>query len=118
MAITKTFDRPVAVTTAEESTVLTATYTQEADHGVLDVSFVDGGAVITAAKQLGRFKFTPEVQGTRLRWKVEKLRFSGADDATSSTVPADSNAVGQVQVFYTEWQDLDAAHTQAGDPRS
>lgn len=118
MTITKTFDRPVAQTTAEESTVLSATYTQAADHSVLDVSFVDGGGVITPTKQLGRFKFTPEVQGTRLRWKVEKLRFSGADDAIDSTTPADSNAVGQVQVFYTEWQDLDAAHTQAGDPRS
>ena len=118
MAITKTFDRPVATQTAEESTVLTATYTQETDHGVLDISFVDGEAVITAPKQLGRFKFTPEVQGTRLRWKVEKLRFNGSDDATSSTVPADSTAVGQTQVFYTEYQDLDAAHTQAGDPRS
>lgn len=118
MAIDKTYQRPVATQFSSETSSITMTYTEGTGQGIVDAAFVDGGGTIVTPKEITRFKVTPVFSGTRMRFKIEVLQFDGSTDAISATDPADSTAVGTTKTFFTEYQDMDAAHTAAGDARS
>lgn len=118
MPIDKPYSRPAAVQTNTETTSMTMSYTEGTGMGIVDVAFVDGEGAIVAPKELTRLKITPEISGTRMRYRIDVLQFDGSANATSATDPADSTAIGSVKTLYSDYQDLDAAHTAAGDARS
>ena len=117
MPLSQTFNRPLAVVSASETTDITAALTEGADEFVVDAHFTNTD--ITGDKLAGRFKIIPNVDTTagQLSFSIEYIPFE-AQDYTSATDPAD-NLGGNVQTIgTTARQSLDALHTSAGDPRS
>jgi hypothetical protein len=115
MSIAKTYDRPLAVVAATETTVLSAALTEGASEFIVDVHFTN--ADITGDKAAGRFKIVPTVSNGQLGFSVQYIAFD-AESYVSATDPADSVGSTVQAIGSTARQNLDALHTSAGDPRS
>lgn len=115
MAITTSFDRPLATTTALETSSLTCVVSEVGDTFVADIHFTN--ADITGDKALGRFTIVPSISGGALSFTVQYRTFD-APDYASANDPMDTAATQTVSLGVTPRQSLDALHTSAGDPRS
>jgi hypothetical protein len=115
MAITKTFDRPLATTTAPEETEITAVVSESAGTFVVDLHF--SNADITGDKALGRFTITPTESNGSIAFTVQYRTFD-APAYVSATDPLNTAATQTQTLGVTPRQSLDTLHTSAGDPRS
>lgn len=123
MALTSiTWARPLATTTANETAALTPKVYEDGTRSIRDFY----GTINSAARLYNRIVETPEVSGGQFRIKIEFYRYTGTFDNTydptnlaSATTSPFALSEGTVyKTEYTEWLDLDAAHTAAGDARS
>jgi len=123
MALTGiTWGRVVAATTANETATLTPIIFENGTSFIRDLY----GTINSAARLYERVVETPEVSGGMFRTKFEFYRYTNTYDNTYShsnlaaaTASPFSLAEGVIyQTIYSEWQDLDAAHTAAGDART
>jgi hypothetical protein len=123
MALTGiTWGRVVAATTANETDTLTPKVYENGTNFILDLY----GTINAAIRLYSRKVITPEVSGGQYREKVEFYRYTGTFDNTydptnlaSATTTPFTIAEGVIyKTEYSEWIDLDAAHTAAGDARS
>lgn len=115
MPITSTFTRPLATTTAIESTDITAVTSEVGDTFVTDIHFTN--ADITGDKALGRFTITPTISNDSITFTVQYRTFD-APAYGSATDPLNTAATQTQTLGVTPRQSLDALHTSAGDPRS
>lgn len=123
MALTGiTWGRVVAATTANETDTLTPKVYENGTNFILDLY----GTINAAIRLYSRKVITSEVSGGQYREKVEFYRYTGTFDNTydptnlaSATTTPFTLAEGVIyKTEYSEWIDLDAAHTAAGDARS
>lgn len=123
MALTGiTWGRVVAATTANETDTLTPKVYENGTNFILDLY----GTINAAIRLYSRKVITPEVSGGQYREKIEFYRYTGTFDNTydptnlaSATTTPFTIAEGVIYATeYSEWIDLDAAHTAAGDARS
>lgn len=115
MALSKSFTRPLATTTATESSPLTATLTEGSPSGqwTLDLTATIGGA----EKLFRRLVINPAFSGVNLSLTVTEYVFSGSATSVSATNPNSSTAVSSATYSLTV-QDFDAVYTAGGDARS
>ena len=123
MALTGiTWGRVVAATTANETDTLTPKHYENGTNTIFDLY----GTINSAIRLYSRKVITPEVSGGQYREKIEFYRYTGTFDNTydptnlsSATTTPFTLAEGTIyKTEYTEWIDLDAAHTAAGDART
>ena len=123
MALTGiTWGRVVASTTANETDTLTPKHYENGTNTIFDFY----GTINSAIRLYYREVKTPEVSGGQFRVKTEFYRYTGTFDNTltvtdlaSATTTPFTLAEGTIyKTEYSEWIDLDAAHTAAGDPRT
>ena len=123
MALTGiTWAREVAVTTANETDTLTPKHYENGTNFLVDVY----GTINSAIRLYSRKVITPEVSGGQYREKIEFYRYTGTFDntydptnlASAVTSPFALSEGVIYKTEYSEWIDLDAAHTAAGDART
>jgi hypothetical protein len=122
MALTDiTWARRVAALTANETAALTPKVYANGTNFLCDVY----GTINSAVRLYSRKVITPEVSGGLYREKIEFYRYTAFDNtydpnslASAVTTPF-TLAEGTIYATgYSEWIDLDAAHTAAGDART
>ena len=117
-----TWARRVAALTANETATLTPKVYENGTNTVLDLY----GTINSAIRLYSRKVITPEVSGGQFRVKTEYYRYTGTFDNTYSfanlaaaTATPFTLAEGTIyKTEFSEWIDLDAAHTAAGDART
>ena len=123
MALTSiTWARPLATTTANETDTLTPKHYENGTNTIIDLY----GTINSAIRLYSRKVITPEVSGGQYREKIEFYRYTGTFDntydptnlASAVTTPFTLAAGTIYKTEYSEWIDLDAAHTAAGDARA
>ena len=123
MALTGiTWGRVVAATTANETDTLTPKHYENGTNFLVDVY----GTINSAIRLYSRKVITPEVSGGQYREKIEFYRYTGTFDntydptnlASAVTSPFALSEGVIYKTEYSEWIDLDAAHTAAGDART
>lgn len=123
MALTAiTWARPLATTTGNETATLTPRVYENGANTIFDLT----GTINSAIRLYSRKVITPEVSGGQYREKIEFYRYTGTFDNTytptdlaSVTTSPFTLAEGTIyKTEYSEWIDLDAAHTAAGDART
>lgn len=115
MALSKSFTRPLATTTATESSPLTATLTEGSPAGMwtLDLTATIGGV----EKLFKRLVINPSYSGVNLTFSVTEYVFSGSATSVSATNPASATATATATYTLTA-QDMDQVYTSGGDARS
>ena len=123
MALTAiTWGRRVAALTANETATLTPIIFENGTSFIRDLY----GTINAAVRLYERVVETPEISGGMFRTKFEFYRYTNTYDNTYSftnlaaaTTTPFTLAEGTIyKTEYSEWQDLDAAHTAAGDART
>jgi hypothetical protein len=123
MALTGiTWARRVAALTANETATLTRKVYENGTNFVCDIH----GPINSAERLYSRKVITPEVSGGLYREKIEFYRYTGTFDntydptdlASAVTSPFALSEGVIYKTEYSEWIDLDAAHTAAGDART
>lgn len=122
MALTAiAWDRPVADPLVEETDTLTPKVYEDGTRFIRDLY----GTINAAIRLYERRVETPQVEGGQFRVKTDFYRYTGTFDNTydptnlaSATTTPFTLAEGTIyKTEYSEWLDLDAAHTAAGDAR-
>jgi hypothetical protein len=116
-----TWARRLATITANETDTLTPKVYENGTNTIFDFY----GTINSAIRLYYREVKTPEVSGGQFRVKTEFYRYTGTFDNTlnvtdlaSATTTPFTLAEGTIyKTEYSEWIDLDAAHTAAGDAR-
>ena len=117
-----TWARRVAALTSNETATLTPKAHENSTNTILDIY----GTINAAIRLYSRKVITPEVSGGQYREKIEFYRYTGTFDNTYDPTSVGSAlttpftlAEGTIyKTEYSEWIDLDAAHTAAGDART
>lgn len=115
MALAKSFARPLATTTATESSPLTAVVTEGSPAGMFTIDFHT--PINAVNKLVKRLVINPSYSGTTLTWAVTEYNFSGSGTYVSASDPLSSTATSIVSYSLTG-QDMDAVFTAGGDARS
>ena len=119
---TITWARRVAALTANETAALTPKVYENGTNTIFDFY----GTINSAIRLYYREVKTPEVSGGQFRVKTEFYRYTNTFDNTydphnlaSAVTTPFTLAEGTIyKTEYSEWIDLDAAHTAAGDART
>lgn len=112
------YSRPAATQTNNEAIVIAAAV---ADDTANSRFIVDITATVNAATRLvKKVVITPEYSGVNLRLDIKEYHFAGSATYTNSTNPAIATATNASAPFNgkTNWLDLDAFYTSAGDTRA
>lgn len=123
MALTGiTWARRVAALTANETATLTPRVYENGANTIFDFT----GTINSAIRLYYREVKTPEVSGGMFRVRTDFYRYTGTFDNTYdptdlASITATPFGLSEGTIYkteYSEWIDLDAAHTAAGDARS